>query len=242
MNIQHPVPPVVDRNQLITAHLYMVNFIVDRMVTQVPSYLTRDDMISAGMMGLINAADRFRPEENVLFKTFAEKRVKGAILDEARKMDWASRPLREKHTRLTQTISRLGHKLGRDPVEKEVAEELEMSVEDYRDMLSQVGFLGCVSLHEEISPETGSTMLDLLPDENGPNPVTVLESDDLTHRIADMLEMLTDRERQVVALYYYEELSQKEIAEVMGVTEGRVSQLHSQALLKLKVKMHQERT
>ena len=240
MNIEQPVQPVIDRNQMIKSHLYMVNFIVDRMVTQVPSYLTRDDMISAGMMGLINAADRFRPEEGVLFKTFAEKRVRGAILDEARKMDWASRPLREKHTRLTRTIAKLGHKYGRDPNEHEIAEELELSIEDYRDMLSQVGFLGCVSLHEEISPESGSTMLDLLPDENGPNPLTVLESDDQTHRVAALLEQLTDREKQVVALYYYEELSQKEIAEVMGVTEGRVSQLHSQALLKLKVKIGQE--
>ena len=227
-----------DRPRLIQSHLPMVGLLVERMMSQVPSFLTRDDVTSAAMMGLIDAANRFDPARGVLFKTFAEHRIRGAIFDEVRKMDWFSRSLRDKQSRVSQAINQLEHRLGRAPEEDEIAEEMEISLEEYRETLSQIGHLGCVSLHETLDEsEDGRDFLESLEDTEGKNPEEHLVEHELTRELAAHLEKLTEKERLVIALYYYEELSQKEIAEVLEVSEGRVSQLHSQALLKLKVKM-----
>jgi len=228
-----------DRTTLIKDHLTLVDIIAGRMVTQVPSFMNRDDIRSAGMMGLIDAANKFKPEKKILFKTFAEYRIRGAILDEMRKLDWFSRSLRDKYNRISKTISTLELKLGRDPEEYEVARALGVSLEEYQIMLGQVSHLGCVSLNETLDhSETGRSFQDALIDtRKGSSPVTNLEQHELTHVIAGILEQLSEKERLVISLYYYEELTQKEIAEILEVSEGRVSQLHSQALIKLKTKV-----
>ena len=228
-----------DKSQMIRDNLYLVDILVSRMVTQVPSFMGRDDMRSAGMLGLIDAANKFDPGKNILFKTFAEHRIRGAILDEMRKLDWFSRSLRDKYNRIGRAISDLECRLGRDPEEYEVAGELEMTLDEYQSTLAQVSHLGCVSLNETLDhSEEGKSFLDALED---PNPFRApgqrLEAEELTRVIAEVLEYLTEKERQVIALYYYEELTQKEIAEVLELSEGRVSQLHSQALIKLKNKV-----
>lgn len=232
------LPQVVDRERLIKAHLPMVDFLVERMVCQVPGYMTRDDMASAAMMGLLDAAGRFDPGRGILFKTFAERRMRGAIIDEARKMDSFSRTLREKQGRIADAVSDLGRRLGRDPEEQEIAQALGLSLEDYQQQLSEVGYLGVVSLHDTLDgSEDGRTLLESIADTSSKNPLENLEARELTRELASHLESLTDKERLVISLYYYEELSQKEIAEVLSLTEGRVSQLHSQALIKLKGKL-----
>ncbi len=233
---RHPVQD--NKDQLIKAHLSLVSFLVERMVTQVPAYLTREDIASAAMMGLVDAASRFDPSRGILFKTFAESRIRGAILDEARRMDWFSRSMREKQSRLCAMISQLEHRLGRMPEEEETAAALGMQLEDYRKLLAEVGHLGCISLQETLDgSEDGPSLLDFIADPDGKNPLQALEARELTQQVAAHISELSEKERLVVALYYYEELSQKEIAEVLNLSEGRVSQLHSQALLKLKVKM-----
>jgi len=227
-----------DRDQLIRDHLYMVNFVAERMLTQVPGYLTRDDIVSAAMHGLVDAAGRFEPERGVLFKTFAEVRMRGAIIDEIRRMDQFSRTLRDKHSRLTRSVEQLEKELGRIPEEDEIANYMEMTIEDYRHLLGEVGYLGCVSLNESLDDTDGGvSFLETLEDRQTKSPLEVLESSELTRQVAEVLEKLSEKERLVIALYYYEELAQKEIAEVLGLTEGRVSQLHSQALVKLKASM-----
>ncbi len=232
------LPPMVDRERLIKAHLPMVDFVVERMVCQVPGYMTRDDMASAAMMGLLDAASRFDPGRGILFKTFAERRMRGAIIDEARKMDSFSRTQREKQGRIAAAIADLAGRLGRDPEEEEVAKALGLSLEDYQQQLGEVGYLGVVSLHDTLDgSEDGRTLLDTIADSNAKNPLENLEARELTRELAAHLESLTEKERLVISLYYYEELSQKEIAEVLSLTEGRVSQLHSQALIKLKGKL-----
>lgn len=216
----------------------LIEIVVQRMLPQVPSFMTKEDMQSAAMVGLVDAANKFDPSKGVKFRTFAEYRVRGAILDEMRKLDWFSRSMRDKQNQLTQTMLRLERQLGRSPEEEEMADELGVTLEEYHDLLAEVSHLGCVSLHETLDrSEEGRSFLDNLEDIDGPAPSELIEQQELTRVLADIIAELSEKERLVVALYYYEELTQKEIAEVIGVSEGRVSQLHSQALLKLKVKV-----
>jgi RNA polymerase sigma factor for flagellar operon FliA len=229
------------KSLLIKKHLQMVENVVERMVPQVPSFMSRDDMMSAALVGLINAADRFDKSKGIQFSTFAEHRIRGAIFDEVRKLDWFSRSLREKHSRVMQTINNLEKRYGRTPDEEEVATAMHLDIDAYRDLLGQVCHLGCVSLHETLdNSNEGRSFLENLADQNGIDPLAKIEASELAVKIADQLEKLTEKERLVISLYYYEELNQKEIAEVLEVSEGRVSQLHSQALIKLKTKMQKE--
>ncbi|WP_028317388.1 FliA/WhiG family RNA polymerase sigma factor [Desulfobulbus elongatus] len=233
-----PVPPLDDRSQLIREHMPLVELVVQRMIPQVPSFMTKEDMTSAAMVGLIDAANKFDAAKGVKFKTFAEYRVRGAILDEMRKLDWFSRSMRDKQNQLTQTMLRLERQLGRSPEEQEMAAEMAMSLDEYRVLLAEVSHLGCVSLHETLDhTEEGRSFLDSLEDIGGATPSDLIEKEEMTRLMAEILEELSEKERLVIALYYYEELTQKEIAEVLNVSEGRVSQLHSQALLKLRVKL-----
>lgn len=228
-----------DKSKLIRDHLELVDILVGRMTTQVPAFMNRDDMRSAGMMGLIDAANKFDASKNILFKTFAEYRIRGSIYDEMRKLDWFSRTLRDKQNRLSKAIAVVENRLGRPPSEEEMAEEMQISLEEYQNMLTEVSHLGCVSLHEALDNSgEGRQFIDSLMDKRkDSSPVDIFENHELTATIADILENLAEKERLVISLYYYEELTQKEIAEVLGVSEGRISQLHSQALINLKNKV-----
>lgn len=234
---QKPHKP--DKAQLIRDHLYLVDILVGRMVTQVPAFMSRDDMKSAGMLGLMDASNKFDASKNILFKTFAEYRIRGAILDEMRKLDWFSRSLRDKQTRVERAILSLELELGRDPEDHEVAKSLDLSLSQYQQLLGEVSHLGCVSLNETLDQsQEGRTFLDSLVDDSSKSqPGTRIEDQELTAKISDVLAKLSEKERLVISLYYYEELTQKEIAEVLELSEGRVSQLHSQALIKLKSKL-----
>jgi RNA polymerase sigma factor for flagellar operon FliA len=231
--------PLQDHPSLIRDNLYLVDILVGRMVTQVPAFMNRDDMRSAGMLGLIDAANKFDESKNILFKTFAEYRIRGAILDEMRKLDWFSRSLREKQNKLSRTMIKLERKLGRTPEEEEMAREMEISLEEYQLILGEVGHLGCVSLNETLTDSgEGTSFIDSLADQRTDlTPAAQLENKELTKIMAGILQELSEKERLVISLYYYEELTQKEIADVLEVSEGRISQLHSQALLKLKTKV-----
>ncbi len=235
-------PPGDDISQRIRDNLYLVDILVGRMVTQVPSFMDKDDMKSAGMVGLLDASNKFDPTKNILFKTFAEYRIRGAILDEMRKLDWFSRSLRDKQNRIGKTLASLELKLGRDPEDSEVAEEMQLSLDEYRTMLGQVGHLGCVSLNETLDHSSeGRSFLETLANQRSDNrPGKRIEDLELTKRIGEILGQLSKKERLVVSLYYYEELAQKEIAEILDLSEGRVSQLHSQALIKLRTKMESQ--
>ncbi|GAB6192656.1 FliA/WhiG family RNA polymerase sigma factor [Desulfocastanea catecholica] len=237
--LYNQLPHTDDKSKIIRDHLYLVDILVGRMVTQVPSFMNKDDMKSAGMLGLLDAANKYDASKNILFKTFAEYRIRGAILDEMRKLDWFSRSLRDKQNRIGRTIMALELKLGRDPEEHEVATAMDLSLDDYRIMLGEVSHLGCVSLNETLdNSQEGSSFLDSLMDERADiSPGARIEGLQLAEKVAEVLAHVSEKERLVISLYYYEELTQKEIAEVMELSEGRVSQLHSQALIKLKTKL-----
>jgi len=234
--------PVLNRDQLIKAHLTLVDFLTERMISQVPQYMTRDDIASAATLGLIDAAQRFDTAKGVQFKTYAEQRIRGAIIDEARKMDSFSRTLREKQARIEDAVGRLELLLGRTPEENEVAEALGCSLEQYRQQLQDVSHLGLVSLNKNFGQDgAGRELQETIEDKSLQSPPEHLEAKALVREIARHLQSLSEKERQVISLYYYEELSQKEIAEVMGLTEGRISQLHSQGLIKLRSKLRSHR-
>ena len=232
-------PGPAEREKMIEAHLSLVDFLVDRMMTQVPAFVSRDDIRSAALMGLMDAASRYDPRRGVLFKTFAERRIRGSVFDEVRRMDWFSRTLREKQSRLARVTEELGKRLGRAPEDMELAEELEMKLDDFRELQFQVSQLGYVSLHENMddSDDSGNTFIDNLEDTAQSSVQERMEANELTRELAGYLEQLSEKERLVIALLYYEELSQKEISEVLELSEGRISQLHTQALGKLKLKM-----
>lgn len=232
-------PGPAEREKMIEAHLSLVDFLVDRMMTQVPAFVGRDDIRSAALMGLMDAASRFDPRRGVLFKTFAERRIRGAVFDEVRRMDWFSRTMREKQSRLTKVTDALGKRLGRAPEDAELAEELDLGLDSFHELKLQVSQLGTVSLHEKLddNDESGKSFIDNLEDTRQASVQERMEAGELTKELAGYLEHLSEKERLVIALLYYEELSQKEISEVLELTEGRISQLHSQALGKLKGKM-----
>ena len=226
------------RDELIKAHLDYVDFIVHRMRPQIPGNVSLDDLKSAAMYGLMDAASRFDPDKGVLFKTFAETRIRGAVLDELRKMDWFSRSMRDKHNRVFREIKRLEQDLGRDPTEEEIAEAMDMDLNAYQQILNEIGHLGVISLNEVLDESAGGeTFLDQLNDLNGQNPEESVETQELVRDLAGALDRLSEKERLVITLFYYEEFTQKEIAVVLELSEGRISQLHSQALLKLRAKM-----
>ena len=226
------------RDELIKAHLDYVDFIVHRMRPQIPGNVSLGDLKSAAMYGLMDAASRFDPDKGVLFKTFAETRIRGAVLDELRKMDWFSRSMRDKHNRVFREIKRLEQELGRDPTEEEIAESMDMELDAYQQILNEIGHLGVISLNEVLDEAAGGeTFLDQLNDINGQNPEESVETQELVRDLAGALDRLSEKERLVITLFYYEEFTQKEIAGVLELSEGRISQLHSQALLKLRAKM-----
>lgn len=232
-------PGPAEREKMIENHLSLVDFLVDRMMTQVPSFVSRDDIRSAALMGLMDAANRFDPRRGVLFKTFAERRIRGSVFDEVRRMDWFSRSLREKQSRLAKTTEELGKKLGRAPDDEELAVALELSLDEFHELQFQVSQLGYVSLNENLdeNEENGKSFIDNIEDTSQESVQERMEANELTHELAGYLEQLSEKERLVIALLYYEELSQKEISEVLELSEGRISQLHSQALSKLRTRM-----
>jgi RNA polymerase sigma factor for flagellar operon FliA len=227
------------RDDLILAHLPLVKFLVGRICSKLPPHLDQQDLMSAAVVGLITAAERFDPSRGIQFKTFAEKRIKGTIMDELRAQDWLPRGLREKYKRLEAEFSKLEQKLSRNPNSEEIALAMGMELEDYFDLLEEVHTLSFVSLDEFQEDDEGTTfgLLDFLAQDEAENPQNKMMAYQLVKALGDAIEALPEKERIVITLYYYEELNLKEIGEVLSLTESRISQLHSQAVLRLRSKM-----
>lgn len=227
------------RDELIVSHLPLVKFLVGRIATQLPPHLDQDDLMSAAVIGLITAAERFDPSRGVQFKTFAEQRIRGTIIDELRSQDWLTRSLRDKFKKLEREFVMLEHRFGRNPTSEEVAKSLEISVDDYHQMLEEIHLLSFVSLDESWEDEDGSPfgLLDILEDKGIENPQSQLMARQMLDSLTEAIEGLPEKERLVITFYYYEELNLKEIGAVLDLSESRISQLHSQAIVRLRAKM-----
>lgn len=230
---------IPDRDELVVSHLPLVKFLVDRIASALPPHLDRDDLRSAAVIGLISAAERFDPSRGVMFKTFAEQRIRGTIMDELRSQDWLTRSLRDKFKRLEREFSALEQRLGRNPSSDEVAAAMGLDLEDYFHLLEEIHFLSFVSLDDAWMDEDGSPLglLDVLEDKGIESPQNQLIARQTVEGLAEAIDNLPEKERIVITLYYYEEMNLKEIGAVLHLTESRISQLHSQALLRLRGRM-----
>lgn len=226
-----------ERDRLVLEHVGLVKAMAHRLAQRLPSQVELSDLVSVGVLGLIDAAGRYRKSMGVPFDAFARRRVQGAMLDALRDLDWAPRSLRKLRRDLDATIARLRHELAREPEEHELAAAMELSEEEYGRVLDQLRTLelGAVRQLEATGPD-GTSMLELCidPDEG---PHAQLERTELRAHLARAITELPERERQILALYYQEELTMAEIGKVIGVCESRVSQLRSLALSRLRANL-----
>jgi RNA polymerase sigma factor for flagellar operon FliA len=211
------------------------------MSSGLPAHVEEADLISYGLIGLINAIERFELEREIKFETYAITRIKGAIIDELRALDWVPRSVRARAREIEKVHAKLEHRLHRTPTDEEMARELGLPLEEFQDILVKISNSTVVALDElwAVSDSSGDSvsLLDTLQDPDAPDPQQMLAASELKDRLADAIAALPEREKLVIALYYYENLTLREIGEVLGVTESRISQLHTKAVLRLKSRL-----
>jgi RNA polymerase sigma factor FliA len=232
------------RETLVLAYSPLVKFVAGRMSSGLPAHIEESDLISYGLLGLIGAIERFDPEREIKFETFAVARIKGSIIDELRSLDWVPRSVRAKAREIEAAHSKLERELGRTPTDQEVAKALDMSIDDFQESLMQISNSSVIALDElwSVSDASGDqvSLLDTMRDPSAVDPARELGVSELKDRLAHAISRLPEREKLVVALYYYENLTLREIGEVLGVTESRVSQLHTKAVLRLKSRLQSD--
>jgi len=237
----HNPDPVVmlNREQLILDHIGLARYQVNRIAPQLPAHLDRDDLMSVAVIGLINAADRYEPERGVMFKTFAEQHIRGAIIDELRSYDVLSRSMRDKYKRLERQVLALEHQLGRNPTGEEVAAAMSMSLDEYHTLLDDVHVISFISLDDSWDDSEGNALClaDVLSESEERNPQQQLMMMQMAEALGHAIETLPEKERLAVTLYYNEDLNLKEIGAALGLTESRISQILSQAMVRLRAKL-----
>lgn len=221
-----------DREALIMSHLPKVKYIADRIAAKLPPSVARDDLYGAGVVGLIDAVERYDASRGVAFTTFAELRVRGAILDNLRSLDWAPRSTRRRSREVQAAFARVEQENNRAASAEEVAAFMNIPVADLYDAMQEMHGLTVTNI-DDADERTGLTPLDTVRD-GGPSPIDSFESEEQRKLLSTAIGRLPERERQVIALYYVEELTMKEIGEVLQVTESRVSQLRTQAIVRLR--------
>ena len=226
------------REKIILEYAPLVKVVAGRLSMYLGYNVEYEDLVSYGIFGLIDAIDKFDCLKDVKFETYASLRIRGAILDQIRKMDWIPRTIRQKQKRIDAAIKEIETQYGRSATDEEIAKLLGITDEEYLDWQSQMKITNVVSLNEfleqgsEVSNEAGSTKSEAFD-----SPEEILERDELKKILAQALELLTEKERKVIVLYYYEDLTLKEISNILEVSESRISQLHTRALQKMRGKM-----
>ena len=229
------------RERLVVAYSPLVKFVAGRTGARLPSHVDQADLISYGMIGLIEAMERFEPLRQIRFETFAMQRIRGAIIDELRSLDWVPRSVRFRAREIEEANSKLENELSRAPTDTELAEQMGMKEEDLQEALLQISNSSILALEELwMTPDASGdkvSLLDTIEDESAPDPQAALDTSEVKDRLGEAIQDLPERETLVVALYYFENLTLREIGEVLGVTESRVSQLHSKAVLRLRSRL-----
>ncbi|HEV2446765.1 MAG TPA: FliA/WhiG family RNA polymerase sigma factor [Candidatus Sulfopaludibacter sp.] len=228
-----------ERERLILEHLPQVRLIARRIQERLPENISLEDLISTGVIGLISAIDNFDPSHNVKLKTYAEYKIRGAILDSLRGLDWAPRQKRRRSKQIEAAISSAEQRLKRAPTEEEIAAELEIALGEYHQWLVEIRGLNIASL-EYSGTEQGKDLLHYIPDESENLPSTILEKAELERLLAEHIDTIPPMEQTVLSLYYHEELTLREIAEIVHLHESRISQLKSQAILRLRGRLAQQ--
>jgi len=234
----------IAKDKLLVEHAHLVKYIANRIAVNVPGSVDKNDLVGAGIFGLIKAVETFEPERGFKFETYAGHKIRGAILDELRAMDWVPRSVRQKSRDLQRVFAKLENELGRMPYDDEVCKELDITISEYEEMLTDVAPTTIISL-EESMPERDSDakeikLVDTIEDPGSENPLKALGFAELKSILKETIGALPEKEKLVIALYHYEELTLKEIGVVLNISESRVSQIHSKAILKLRAKLLQK--
>lgn len=226
------------REQMIIKYLPLVKYVAGRIPVKLPPHLSREDLISYGVIGLMDAVDKFDPSRGVKFETYASQRIRGAILDALRQQSWVPRSVLDKLRTVNDAFKKF-EGLAQEPSEGEVAQEAGMSVKELRFVLGEVNRLGIESLEQFLTnnPDDDFRLGDTLQDETSPNPEEVYLDKEMKERLALAVQRLTERDYLVLSLYYFQELTLKEIGAILDVSESRVCQLHARAILRLKNEM-----
>jgi len=228
------------RDRLILTYAPLVKYVAGRLGSGLPAHVDEGDLVSYGLLGLIAAVDRYDPGRDVKFETYAITRIRGSILDELRALDWVPRSVRSRAREIERAIAELERKLGRAPTDEEIAGKLAISGDALEESLTDISRSSIAAL-DELWTVSGSgdqiALIDTIEDESEPDPQSALSQTEVKEAIADAIARLPEREKLVVTLYYYEDLTLREIGEVLGVTESRVSQLHTKAVLRLKSRL-----
>jgi RNA polymerase sigma factor FliA len=225
------------RDRLILSYSPLVKYVAGRLGSGLPAHVDEGDLVSYGLLGLIGAIERFDPDRDIKFETYAVSRIRGSIIDELRSLDWVPRSVRARAREIERAIAKLEAKLGRAPTDEEIADSIGISEDELQASLLDISRTSIAALDElwTSSSHGGDpvALIDTIPDEASAEPQAMADVE-VREALAEAIARLPERERLVITLYYYEELTLKEIGEVLGVTESRVSQLHTKAVLRLK--------
>lgn len=223
-----------EQEQLLLEHLPIVRFLARRIHERLPQHVEMEDLVSAGVLGLMDAFSKFDPQKKVQFRSYAQFRIRGAILDSLRTLDWSPRDLRRKGRAAEEAVRALTARLGRAPNESEVAAEMGLSLEGYQALLGDLKGLEIGTLHVEHNEDSGEEELAYLPGRLEDDPLFRCLRGEMQTKLTQAIERLPERERLVMTLYYYEELTMREIGMTLGVVESRVSQIHASAVVHLR--------
>ncbi len=229
------------KEEIVLEHTPLIRYIVNRIAVRLPSHIDLDDLHNTGVIGLMDAIEKYDPSKNCKFKTYAEFRIKGAILDQLRSLDWVPRSVRQKGRKLEKAYGEVEQRLGRSANEEEVADSLGLELEKFHTLINQVRGISLVNLEEirgtNSDGDRAGTFADIIEDVHSENPFASLKLMETKHVISDTIGSLPEKERLVISLYYYEDLNMKEIGTILGITESRVCQIHTKAVMRLRSKL-----
>ena len=235
---QSPTPGEEVRNRLLMEQMPQVRYIARHIHDRLPQHVPMEDLVHAGVIGLMDALTKYDDTRQVQFKTYAKFRIRGAILDSLRELDWSPRDLRRKARQVEDAAERISHALGRSATEQEIADELGLSLESFQHLLGELEGLDLGSFHVENSDKDhDDDLCEYLPGNPEESPYYLTMKSELRGLLARAVQELGEKEQQVLSLYYYEELTMKETGAVLGVGESRVSQIHSLALIRLRTRL-----
>jgi RNA polymerase sigma factor FliA len=233
------------QEKMVLQYAPLIKYIASRLALRLPSHISLEDLVSSGIIGLIDAVQKFDPSKNINFKTYAEFRIKGAMLDELRSLDWIPRSIRKKSHLLENAYAQLQKDLGRPAEAEEVAELLGLELAEFYQLLDETKAVSMVALEEGRKNVSGQVnyleheLLETIQDDESQDSLFTVHFGELQEIMVQAIESLPDKEKLLISLYYYEELTMKEIGQIMGYTESRISQLHTQAMFRLRYKLRE---
>ncbi|MBN2439828.1 MAG: RNA polymerase sigma factor WhiG [Spirochaetales bacterium] len=228
------------RDFFVKQYAPLVKYVAGKVAIGMPHNVEFDDLVGFGVFGLFDAIEKFDPEKHVKFKTYAVTRIRGAIFDELRAIDWVPRSVRQKSRQLEETVRHLESQLGRVATDKEIAKAMDMSTGDFQKMILKISGTSILSLNDVWNTGEENDKISIVDSIESPtslNPDTIVEKEEVKRVIIEAIQELPEKEKKVLVLYYYEDLTLKEIGEVLAVTESRISQLHTKAIMRLRTKL-----